>query len=235
MLKPTADNRRMRRMTEVAQEQAERLALQARRKMLAGEYETAIESQRKAVAILQDQLDDLEREPPASADEREESAHRLADYWGRLGGIYRRAKMVPEGIEAYEMGKELERRYQLDDSYNRTNWIVLTLLQDPSQLEALGHEIDESIAIIQTQVRGPRRGEWWAWADLGLVCHLCRRTDEARAAYEHFRQAGARPADYQSVLSVLESLRAVFLPSAPGLAAELGATIHLLETWESES
>ena len=50
---------------------------------------------------------------------------------------------------------------------------------------------------------------------------------ESEVAYEHFRQAGARPADYKSVLPVLEQLHATFEPSE--LATRLGETIHTLK------
>lgn len=221
-------------MTEVPQETAEvllekaqRLTRQAQRKLLLEDNPGAIEDQREAIRLAQGALGGLEADSSAPADERKECAHRLADYWGRLGGIYRRADMVPEGIEAYGHGKEIERRYQLDDSYNRTNWIVLTLLQDPGKLGALEREINEAIDLIQAQVQGPRRDQWWAWADLGLVCQLGGRPVESEVAYEHFRQAGARPADYKSVLPVLEQLQATFEPSE--LATRLGETIHTLK------
>jgi hypothetical protein len=228
-------------MTEVPQETAEvllekakRLTRQAQRKLLLDpeDYPGAIEDQREAVRLVQGALGGLEADSSASADERKECAHRLADYWGRLGGIYRRADMVPEGIEAYGHGKEIEGRYQLDDSYNRINWIVLTLLQDPGKLGALEKEINEAIDLIQAQVQGPRRDQWWAWADLGLVCQLGGRPRESGVAYEHFRQAGARPTDYKSVLPVLEQLRATFEPSDLDLATRLGETIRTLEAEE---
>jgi hypothetical protein len=216
-------------MTEVSQGMAERLTLQARRKLLLKDWPAAIENQRDAVGILREELDSLEADSSASADERKECAHRLSDYWGRLGGIYRRAEMVPEGIDAYRHGMEIERKYQLEDSYNRTNWIVLTLLQDPAKLDGLGPDINEAIDLIQAQVQGPRRDQWWAWADLGLVCQLGGRDREARGAYEHFQQAGARPVDYKSVLEVLESLSEKFQPSAPELAARFGETVQTLQ------
>lgn len=228
-------------MTEVQREVADRLALQARRNSARGKFPTAIEQQREAVAILREELDDLEQTPPALsgegevlAGEREERAHRLSDNWGRLGGIYRRANMIPEGIDAYREGMAIERQYQLDESYNLTNWIVLQLLEDPARLPGLAAEIDNAIGLIQVQVEGPRRNQWWAWADLGLVRHLGRQVREAREAYEHFRQTGPRRVDYQSVLAVLGSLQEKFSPSAPERAEELNETIKNLESWMDE-
>lgn len=215
-------------MTESRQKEAERLALQARRKMLADDLEGATRDQEEAVALLAGLLGDLKQEP-APVEECKEVARQLADYWGRLGGMYRRREMVTESIDAYEQGKELEGKYQLDESYNRTNWIVLKLLDDPTQLEVLGPEIAAVTALIAAQVKGPRRDEWWAWADLGLLRHLGGQPDEARTAYEQFHEVGARPSDYKSVLSVLESLRTEFTEPFPELAAALGSTIGLLK------
>lgn len=213
--------------TEALLEQGQRLAQQAQRNVLLEDYQEAIEDQIGAISRAQDALGRVEADSSVPADERKECAHRLSDYWGRLGGIYRRADMVPEGIAAYGHGKEIERRYRLDDSYNRINWIVLTLLQDPARLDELDQEINEAIDLIQAQVQGPRRDQWWAWADLGLVCQLGGRSREAQEAYEHFRQAGARPTDYKSVLPVLKQLQAKFEPSE--LATRLGETIRTLE------
>jgi hypothetical protein len=221
-------------MADVRQEEAERLALRARRYSARRDYPVAIDQQLQAIEVLREELAGLERDSPALADERTECAHRLSDYWGRLGGIYRRAEMIPEGIDAYQRGKEIERQYRLDDSYNLTNWIVLQLLDDPTRLRALADEIDKAIGLIQVQVEGPRRDQWWAWADLGLVCHLGHRVREARGAYEHFRQTGARRVDYQSVLAVLSSLEERFSEPEPELAAALRETIRSLESSSGE-
>jgi tetratricopeptide (TPR) repeat protein len=217
-------------MTDVPQQMAERLVLQARRSDARGEHLIAIEQQSEAVELLQQELAALDQDSPALADERRESAHRLSDCWGRLGGIYRRAGQIPEAIDAYAHGTEIERQYRLDDSYNLTNWIVLQLLEDPARLPAIAGEINDAIGLIQRQVGGPRRDQWWAWADLGLLCLLARRLPEARAAYERFPQTGARRADYQSVLAVLGSLEERFRPSAPDLAAGLKGAIIYLES-----
>ncbi len=215
-------------MTDTLQERAERLAVRARRDSTRRNHEAAIQQQLEAVALVQQQLEGLTEDSPALGGERKEAAHRLSDYWGRLGGMYRRAERIAEALDAYRRGMEIEREYRLDDSYNLTNWIVLQLLDEPALLPALSGDIEDAIALIQVQVEGPRRDQWWAWADLGLVCHLGRRVREARRAYDHFQQAGARRVDYQSVLEVLRSLQRRLEPSEPALAAELAETIKTL-------
>jgi tetratricopeptide (TPR) repeat protein len=217
-------------MTDGPQQMAERLVLQARRSDARGEHRIAIGQQSEAIEFLRQELAALDQDSPALADERRESAHRLSDCWGRLGGIYRRAGLIPEAIDAYRHGMLLERQYRLDDSYNLTNWIVVQLLEDPARLPALAGEIREAIALIQNQVGGPRRSQWWAWADLGLLCLLAGRFPEARAAYERFPRTGAKRAAYQSVLAVLGPLEERFRPSAPDLAAGLKDAIVYLES-----
>ncbi len=192
-------------MTEVPQEIAERLAVRARLDSSRGNYEEAIRQQREAVRILERESASLPQDSQTLADERKEYAHRLSDYWGRLGGIYRKADMTEEAVEAYRHGMEIEKEYRLDDSYNRTNWIVLQVLDDPARLPDLRDEIEDAIALIQVQVEGPRRKQWWAWADL-------------------------RSADCRSVLDVVSSVRARVAPSEPELAAEMAETIQALES-----
>jgi tetratricopeptide (TPR) repeat protein len=217
-------------MTETPQETAGRLAVQARLDSSSGRYPEAIEQQREAVRILEQEFASLKQDSPALADERKEYAHRLSDNWGRLGGIYRRAGMIAKAIDAYAQGKEIEQGNGLDDSYNLTNWIVLQVLDDPARLPGLRKEIEDAIALIQVQVQGPRRKQWWAWADLGLLYHLDGRVKEAWQAYRRFEQAGARPADRRSVLDVVRSVKERIAPSEPQIAAGMAETIQALES-----
>jgi tetratricopeptide (TPR) repeat protein len=217
-------------MADGLQEQASRLAVRARRDTTRGNLEQAIEQQEQAVKLLEQQLEQLDNDPGALADERAEAVRRLADHYGRLGGIYRRAGRVDDAVRTYGKGMELERRHRLDDSYNRTNWIALQVLKDPDQLPDLAEHIEDAASLIGAQVEGPRRDQWWAWADYGLVSLLGNRVPEARRAYERFRRTGARRVDYESVLGLLRSLRDRLAPSQPALAAEFTQTITSLES-----
>ena len=91
-------------MADVSQGTAEQLALQAQRESKSGEHHRAIETQRKAVSVRERELDDLVRDGSALADERREAAHRLSDYLGRLGGMYRQADMIPDGSRPTSAG-----------------------------------------------------------------------------------------------------------------------------------
>ena len=173
-------------MAEVPQA-AERLAVRARRSSDHGDRQNAIDLQLQAVEIRKRELAELDRNSPTLEDERKEAAHNLSDYWGRLGGIYRRAGQMSHGIEAYSHGMEIERDFRLDDSYNLTNWFVLQLLDDPARLPALAGQIDDAIALVDVQVKGPRSDQWWAWADFGCLRAFPRdRPQEGRL------RAGAR-------------------------------------------
>jgi tetratricopeptide (TPR) repeat protein len=217
-------------MADGLQEQAFRLAVRARRDTHRGDYDKAIEQQEQAVELLERQLEQLEADPDAIPDERAEAVRRLSDHYGRLGGIYRRAGRVDDAVSTYRKGMELERRHRLDDSYNRTNWIALQVLDDPERLPALSDDIEDAVSLIGAQVEGPRRDQWWAWADYGLVSLLGNRVPEARRAYDRFRRTGARRVDYESVLGLLRSLRDRLAPSQPALAAEFAQTITSLES-----
>jgi tetratricopeptide (TPR) repeat protein len=216
-------------MADGLQDQADRLAVRARRDTTRGNLEQAMDQQEKVVELLEQRLEYLEEDPDAIEDERAEAVRRLADHYGRLGGIYRRAGRIEDAVRAYRQGMELERRHRLDESYNRTNWIALQVLDDPGRLPALSADIADAISLIAAQVEGPRRDQWWAWADYGLVSLLGDRVPEARRAYDRFQRTGARRVDYESVLGVLRPLRDRLAPSQPSLAAEFTRTIDILK------
>jgi tetratricopeptide (TPR) repeat protein len=216
-------------------EDVDRLAVRARRETTRGNLDEAIGQQEKVVELLERQLEGLETDSEAIDDERVEAARRLADHCGRLGGIYRRAGRVEDAVRAYRQGMELEQRHRLDDSYNRTNWIAVQVLDDPERLPALSADIEAAVSLIAAQVEGPRRDQWWAWADYGLVNLLGDRVPEARRAYDRFQRTGARRVDYESVLGVLRPLRDCLEQSRPFLAAEFTQTIDTLEASAARS
>jgi hypothetical protein len=132
-----------------------------------------------------------------------------ANLWGIRGGILRRAGRLEEARAAYRQGRELEK----DDTYNRTNSIYLDLLIGPATPRTLEKEIRDARDKVERQIRAQRSRQWWAWADLGLLEMLLGRQQQADEAYRNFEESGARASDYDTVLSVLESLWAKFRES----------------------
>jgi tetratricopeptide (TPR) repeat protein len=167
---------------------ADGLSAKAKRHSARGEHEEAIRLQREAVETYREIYNQRIHDPVDSEiDERErnEVAHRLADHEGRLGGVYRRAGQLGPALDSYTRGTELEIEWQLDDTYNRTNKIILALLLDPGNLSALVAEIEQTADLVRSQVDRTRRDQWWAWADMGLLSLLAGRPRDAMWAYDH--------------------------------------------------
>lgn len=225
-------------MTQPTLAAADRLAARAKRLIAAGDNPGAVQLQLEAVQGYQTYYDAelAGRERDAAA--REQAlpvVHRLADYYGRLGGAQRRDGQLPEALESYRRGADLEAEWQLDDSYNQTNKILLSLLSRAATLTELGDEISRVAELVRVQVDGTRRDQWWAWADLGLLRLLEGRLADALWAYDHFTEAGARPADYGSTLTVLRQVRAELSPAPPGLLDDVSVAIDRLERGQSAS
>lgn len=212
---------------------ADRLSAQAKRHSARGEHEEAVHLQREAVALCREIYDDRlqgpEQETAIDDGERHEAAHKLGDHYGRLGGVYRRAGQLESALDSYTRGTELERDWQLDDSYNRTNKIILALLVDPGQMPALIGEIEQAAELVRSQVDRTRRDQWWAWADLGVLSLLDGRQRDALWAYDHFAGSGARRGDYESTLTVLRELRTRLSRVQPKRAVEFAGAIEYLE------
>jgi hypothetical protein len=168
---------------------------------------------------------------------KETLSRELADCYGMKGGIYRRWSMVDEEDAKDLLQKSAEmynegRKYEINDSYNLFNSIVIVILLDPENIEAQYPRINECIEVIQRQVRGPRIDQWWAWADLGLCNLLLEKEGEAHHAYERFTRLGPRPQDYDSTLSVLKNLKTalqeVYNPLSRLIAESIQRTIVFL-------
>jgi hypothetical protein len=120
--------------------------------------------------------------------------------------------------------------YGIVDSYNLTNWIVLRILSGEVEVAELSGDVANGVRVIEEQVGGTRRDQWWAWADLGLVSLLAGDYDRAQRAYERFRSAGARAQDYHSTLAVLTQLEPIVRKQSVTLAnAFAQATAYLEE------
>ena len=159
-----------------------------------------------------------------------ELAGLLADCYGMLGGIHRRAGDYDASISAYDEGKKYEREpaYDVQNSYNITNSIAVRILKDPRNLSAQKAQIDEAIEFIWNQVNGKRNKQWWAWADLGELRLLAGRADDASQAYREFKEGGPRARDYESTISVLDELARSVAAVDAGVAEAIASTISSL-------
>jgi tetratricopeptide (TPR) repeat protein len=191
------------------------------------DYNDALDDLKEAIKILKEVDEDSE----VSEDSDYLAAlHReLADCYGMEGGIYRRLAMkedsrafLEKSAEMYMKGKD----YEIDDSYNLTNSVVISIMLDPGNLEKEQKTMREGIQKIQEQVRGKRRDQWWAWADLGLFNLLVDDYHAAFSAYTKFTQLGPRVQDYESTLLVLEDLRRTLQETESPLARSIALSIE---------
>jgi tetratricopeptide (TPR) repeat protein len=161
-----------------------------------------------------------------------EIARALADSYGMLGGIYRRQGRLEEAINAYTTGSNVEQneRYDIINSYNLTNSLVLPVVVHPEHVEKNRSEIQRAADLVRGQVQGKRRDQWWAWADLGLLALLSDQPDVAKEAYAQFRRNGARASDFRSTIAVLKECQDALRASNPALAQRLNETITDLTT-----
>jgi tetratricopeptide (TPR) repeat protein len=165
------------------------------------------------------------------AQERIDLARLLADCHGRKGGIYRRKGELEKALESYRLGWDQEQKYEIVDSYNLTNALMLSVLLDPAALTAKQEEIKRAADTVERQVRSTRGDQWWAWADLGLLSLLRRDTaswQKAQAAYEQYALAGARAPDFASTIGVLQQCHDQLAATAPDVAHAMNKAIAFL-------
>jgi tetratricopeptide (TPR) repeat protein len=207
-----------------------RTASADRRKSRRGEadYSEPVELLDEAVGLLLAELG--KPGGRGAADDEGKLVSLLADCYGMLGGVHRRAGQLDRSIEAYDAGRRYERdpAYDVQNSYNITNAIAVRVLRDPRSLAAQHEQIKDAIDFIWKQVNGKRKSQWWAWADLGELRLLGGQFEEARKAYEKFRECGPRASDYESTASVLEELKQAVARVDERVAAAITSTTDYL-------
>ncbi|MDM0029469.1 hypothetical protein [Variovorax saccharolyticus] len=206
-------------------------------------YPRALASLREAIALGEEAVQAPLPELAAR------SAAELCDCFGLTGGIERRWADELEGedriahlklaVLAYDAGHgyESDPRYGISNSYNLVNRLIARLLLAPEALQAdqplaldgiaalhLATEFDRAAAVIREQVAGPRRGDYWAWADLAMIEVLLLRS-APEAAYAQFLGLGPPDFAYVSALAGLRPLAALDI----GSASALKAAVDLLE------
>jgi tetratricopeptide (TPR) repeat protein len=201
-----------------------------------GNDDRALQLAQKVTTLLEEALRSVEDQAD-QREERNESARKLADCYGREGGIYRRKGRLQEALESYRKGRDIEQdpKYEITDSYNLTNSLVIPILLDPGNLEAIQGDFLRAAEIVNKQVRGKRRDQWWAWADLGLLALLSRQPELALRAYQQYPSTGARSSDYASTIAVLQQCHDRLEPMDPGVASSINQAILFLRAGEKSS
>jgi tetratricopeptide (TPR) repeat protein len=198
-----------------------------------GDLEAGLDDLRQAIDLLIPFYQSAE-----DSDYKADLQKQIADCYGMMGGIYRRLasnegseKYLEEAVKMYSLGVEYEDKS--NDSYNLSNSVVIPILIDPRNLEKQRVAIRDGLGIVQAQVAGRRKDQWWAWADLGLFKLLSGDREGALGAYSQFKRLGAREEDYESTTSVLsalwESLQKADSPVATSVASLVRDAIQLLQ------
>lgn len=162
-------------------------------------------------------------------------AEQLVDCWGILGGVYRAQGNLGGAKDAYDDGYKYEssKRFNILNTYNRVNRLVVRILQNPELLsdpppvladieerektmpELLGETADE----IERQLREGRQDRAWALADLAMV-RLLGGLNGVDAALNSLDESSANdPFPYHSTLKVIRELVQRQLPMQDKLIA----------------
>lgn len=169
-------------------------------------------------------------------------AKELADCHGLVGGVERRwslegpqadrASHLIRSIAAYDAGHSYESnpQYGIINSYNLVNRLTSRILLRPDILESaglcdLGHglrpidlqqELKTAATTIREQLAGPRKGDYWAMADLGLL-EVLLDLAPPRVAYAGFMSVPHEVFTLTSVLDGLEPLASLPIKAASAL------------------
>ena len=205
-----------------------------------------------ALAMLTDAIEVARNELATStvSDRRIEMATELSDCFGLIGGVQRRwadeaddgsrDKHLKEAVRAYDQGFGFESNpeFGIVNSYNLVNRLIVRVLLAPGTLATnetvlltpdiapmkLRDELDKAGAIVRMQLAGPRRGDYWALADLALLEVLSGRVPPG-PAYADFLALSPPDFAYDSALGGLRPLADLPIAVAP----ELGAAVALLQ------
>lgn len=184
---------------------------------------------------------DPRHEESASAGEAE-VAEQLADCWGIIGGVYRAEGRLAAAKDAYDKGYEFEssKRFNILNTYNRVNRLVVRILQNPELLSdpppavtdipeqegrTMASLLGEAAEEIERQLPDRHKDRAWALADLAMVRLLGRQggVDAALNALGESSKNDSFP--YHSMLKVIRELAEVQLPMADKLV-EVGESLR---------
>jgi hypothetical protein len=144
----------------------------------------------------------------AASEDRKKLAVRLADCYGPLGGIARRAGDYRRALELYEKGSELERNsaYEIKSTYNRVQWIVVQILIDPSSLSRSDSEVIERARGMLDLLSENLVPDAWTSADVFLLSTILGDRRRLRRAWDSLIETEPTEDVYKSGLLVLQDL-----------------------------
>ena len=187
-----------------------------------------------AVTVLEETVKALDASPLAAELETatapskpmRDLAAQLADCLGMLGGNYRRLGRLKEAQTAFERGRVYEESPSLEvmSSYNLVNAITLPIESDAEAWEAQRPFIEKAVVALSRQVRGERRSDPWAWADLAQCQLLLGDEAGALQSYDRVRDLGDDDT-LASATAVLERLG----NAVPALKSRITAVITYLK------
>lgn len=135
---------------------------------------------------------------------------------GARGGLLRRLDDNPAAISSYRAGAELERKYDLPSTYNRMNYIKVSLIAGAETLDGLDERLRELNRDVEHRLATDERAadDAWIWADSGDTLLLLNRVDEAAAAYQRFRKK-AETGSTRTTLAVLREISGALTDREP--------------------
>jgi tetratricopeptide (TPR) repeat protein len=177
------------------------------------------------------QLKGRQRGGDQTADAAREVRAELADTYGMIGGIHRRAGDLEKELFAYTHGGEIEAADDLSSTYNRSNIVALRVSakgENPTS-DAIREQVAGIIARLKIETAGPRRDEWWAWSDLAQFHLLYGEPDEARRCYsDALRLTGPTAEEIERHATILSELADRTADTVPEIAAAIRAVLQEL-------
>jgi tetratricopeptide (TPR) repeat protein len=185
----------------------------------------------RAVATLDEALQELRALKPDGPSEERELRGEIADTYGIIGGVYRRAGETARALDAYRKGATEEEKDRLS-TYNVSNVITLAITfekHSPEDPEVRGL-IDRVIEQLERETASARQDEWWAWFDLGQSYLLSGRAADARRCYELAIATGPRTDDIDRHAHILEELCQATKTTAPQISRDIASANEFLRT-----
>lgn len=172
---------------------------------------------------------EIEQMPKVVSAQVQSVAFQLADCIGMLGGNYRRLDQLEDAQVQFNRGSRLEAAPALGimSSYNTVNAVTLPLKRGTLSVADQTDELRQAVGTIERQVRGVRRPDRWAWADLGQCYMLLGDVERAIGCYRHALALGD-DATVQSIRPVLEQLRAALTPRDAAAAERISQVLQAL-------